>query len=195
MPLKFDSLDLIMMFIEDLLKRFKSKLFSKLGPGTKESKFLSRKFGIFISPGCEFIGIESMRFGDGVSIGTISFFAADMGKISVGANTGFNRNVHINASVGGEISIGADCLIGPNVVMRTAGHRFEDLELPIRKQGHILKDITINDNVWIGSNAVILGGVVIGEGAVIGAGAVVTKDVPPFAVVGGVPARILKYRK
>jgi galactoside O-acetyltransferase len=136
-----------------------------------------------------------MTFGDGVSIGSKSFFASDMGKICIGANTGFNRNVHINASVGGEISIGTDCLIGPNVVMRTAGHRFQNLEIPIRKQGHVIKDITINDNVWIGSNAVILGGVVIGKGAVIGAGAVVTKDVPPFAVVGGVPARILKYRK
>lgn len=195
MPLKVDSLDLIMMFIVDLLKRFNNKFFTKIGPRINERKFLARKFGVNISPGCEFIGIESITFGEGVSLGTISFFAADMGKISVGANTGFNRNVHINASVGGEISIGADCLIGPNVVMRTAGHRFDDLNIPIRKQGHICKDIIIHDDVWVGSNAVILGGVVIGNGAVIGAGAVVTKDVPPFAVVGGVPARILKYRK
>jgi galactoside O-acetyltransferase len=183
------------MLIITIFKRIRSKFTSIFGLGTKESKFLTSKFGISISPGCEFIGVDTMKFGSGVSIGTISFFASDMGKISVGANTGFNRNVHINASVGGEISIGTDCLIGPNVVMRTAGHRFQNLEIPIRKQGHVIKDITINDNVWIGSNAVILGGVVIGKGAVIGAGAVVTKDVPPFAVVGGVPARILKYRK
>ena len=56
------------------------------------------------------------------------------------------------------------------------------------------KKVIIGNDVWIGSHALILGGVKIGDGAVIGAGAVVTKDVPPYAVVGGVPARIIKYR-
>lgn len=56
------------------------------------------------------------------------------------------------------------------------------------------KNITIGNDVWIGTHSMILGGVKIGDGAVIGAGAVVTKDVPPYAVVGGVPAKIIKYR-
>ena len=56
------------------------------------------------------------------------------------------------------------------------------------------KKITIGNDVWIGTHSMILGGVKIGDGAVIGAGAVVTKDVPPYAVVGGVPAKIIKYR-
>ena len=58
----------------------------------------------------------------------------------------------------------------------------------------VQKKVIIGNDVWIGSHALILGGVKIGDGAVIGAGAVVTKDVPPYAVVGGVPARIIKYR-
>ena len=56
------------------------------------------------------------------------------------------------------------------------------------------KKVIIGNDVWIGSHAIVLGGVKIGDGAVIGAGAVVTKDVPPYAVVGGVPAKVLKYR-
>lgn len=55
-------------------------------------------------------------------------------------------------------------------------------------------DIIVNDDVWIGDSALILSGVEIGQGAVIAAGAVVTEDVPPYAVVGGVPARVIKYR-
>ena len=103
-------------------------------------------------------------------------------------------NVHINASIGGEIIIGNNCLIGPNVVMRSAGHKFDNVDVPIREQGHIIGNIHIDDDVWIGSNAVILGGVHIGKGAIIGAGAVVTKNIPSMSIAVGVPARVIKNR-
>ena len=80
------------------------------------------------------------------------------------------------------------------MVMRTANHNFELLNTPIRMQGHSIKNISIDDDVWIGANAVILGGVNIGRGAIVAAGSVVSKDVPPHTVVGGVPARTIKMR-
>ena len=117
-------------------------------------KFLASSLGLFkkqidpklkntsgelirIPEGCTILAPENITFGTDVGIGTSSFFAAEGGKITVGNNTGFNRNVHINAAVCGEIKIGNDCLIGPNVVMRTADHRFDDITKPIRLQGHI----------------------------------------------------------
>ena len=144
--------------------------------------------------GCTFISPQSIKLGEGVSIGNKSLFTADQGSIAVGRNTTFNSNVHINASVGGAIEFGESCLIGPNVVMRTAGHRFDNPGLPIRKQGHISKNIILGDDIWVGSNVVILGGVEIGKGAIIGAGAVVTKNVPPMALAVGVPAEVIKFR-
>ena len=83
---------------------------------------------------------------------------------------------------------GDGSLIGHNVVLATINH---DL-LPSQKRKNHYAPITIGSNVWIGSNAVILPGVTIGEWAVVAAGAVVTKDVPPYTVVGGTPARIIK---
>ena len=145
--------------------------------------------------GCEFSSPHAISFDGVVNIGQNSFFFADGGAISVGAGTSFNTGVHINASVGGTIQIGKDCLIGPNVVMRTAGHRFDKTDIPIRRQGHVIKDIKIDDNVWIGSNAIILGGVNIGTGAVIGAGSVVTRDVQAMAIAVGSPAKVIKFRK
>lgn len=182
------------MAIKRFFYRITNKVSSVLGPGTKEVKFLRRKFGVLILDGCVMQGADTMSFGANVSIGSISFFSAENGKITVGSKTSFNRNVHINASVCGEIKIGDNCLFGPNVVLRTADHRFENADIPIREQGHICKNITIEDDVWIGANVVVVGGVSIGQGAVVGAGAVVTKDISAFAVVGGVPARLIKYR-
>jgi len=144
--------------------------------------------------GSEFISPHTISFKGSVSVGKNSFFTAEDGSIAVGNNTAFNMNVHINASVGGAIRIGEYCLCGPNVVMRTANHRFDNPSLFIRQQGHEVEDITIEDDVWIGANAVILGGVSIGKGAVIGAGAVVTEDVPSMAVAVGVPAKVIKFR-
>jgi acetyltransferase-like isoleucine patch superfamily enzyme len=157
-------------------------------------KRLQKRNNFSIGPGCEFLAPKSILLDDFVSIGKNSFFTAEGGSIKVGRNTAFNMNVHINASVGGEIIIGNNCLIGPNVVMRTAGHRFENINALIREQGHISDNIIIEDDVWIGSNVVILGGVIIGKGSIIGAGAVVTKNIPSMGIAVGVPAKVIKHR-
>lgn len=89
---------------------------------------------------------------------------------------------------GGGIEIGDGVLIGHNVVLATINH---DL-LPQNNRKNHYAPIKIGNHVWIGSNATVLSGVTIGEWAVVAAGAVVTKDVPPYTVVGGVPAKIIK---
>jgi acetyltransferase-like isoleucine patch superfamily enzyme len=76
-----------------------------------------------------------------------------------------------------------------------AGHNFERVDIPIRKQGSLMKGIVIEDDVWIGCGCRILDGVRIGRGSVIGAGSVVNKNVPEYSVVVGVPGRVIKNRK
>lgn len=78
--------------------------------------------------------------------------------------------------------------------MRTGQHQFSDRGRPIRDQGNKYGDISVDEDVWVGANAVILSGVAIGSGAIVAAGAVVTSDVDAYAIVGGVPARVLRYR-
>lgn len=149
---------------------------------------------ISIGMGCNFISPQTMTFKDSVSIGECSYFFADGGFIDIAENTKFNTNVHINASVGGMIQIGESCLVGPNVVMRTSQHRFDDPSVHICQQGHTIRNIIIGDDVWIGSNVVVLGGVRIGSGAVVGAGAVVVRDIPSMAVAVGIPAKVIRFR-
>lgn len=137
---------------------------------------------------------ENITFGDQTSIGSNNFFSANGGAIEIGSFVSFNRNVHMNASVGGSIIVDDFCLIGPNVVMRTANHNYEDLNIPIRQQGHNTGNIYLEKNVWIGSNVIILKDVRIGEGSIIAAGSVVTKSIPPFVIAGGIPAKVIKKR-
>ena len=86
-------------------------------------------------------------------------------------------------------------MIGPNVVMRTANHNFLRTDIPMQVQGHVFGDINIEDDVWIGANCIITAGVKIADGCVIGAGSVVTKNLNKNSIVGGVPAKLIKYRK
>jgi maltose O-acetyltransferase len=113
--------------------------------------------------------------------------------ITVGSCVLINHHVEIEAT-DGEIVIGNFVLIGMHAKIINSNHIFIDWTKPICLQGKPQAKIIIEDDVWIGINAIILPRVTIGRGAVIAAGAVVTKDVEPFAVVGGVPAKLIKYR-
>ena len=111
--------------------------------------------------------------------------------LSIGDNSG----IGVNCEVNGEVSIGNDVMMGPEVVIYTSGHNHERTDIPMRLQGMSESSpVTIGNDVWIGRRAIIMPGVHIGDGCIIGAGAVVTKDVPSFSVVGGVPAKIIKSR-
>lgn len=109
---------------------------------------------------------------------------------------GDRSGVGKNAVLQGKVTIGDDVMMGPECIIYTRNHRFSELDKPMNRQGYTdIEEVIIGNNVWIGGRVIILPGVKVGEGAIIGAGAVVTKDVPPFAVVGGNPAKIIKYRK
>jgi maltose O-acetyltransferase len=114
-------------------------------------------------------------------------------RLTVGRHVSIGRFCSLNC-VGG-LTWGDNVRIGPSVMITTLVHKYADAEIPVCRQGADLRRVTIGSDVWIGGNVSILPGVSIGDAAVIGAGAVVTRDVPSFAVVGGVPARILKWRK
>ncbi len=95
---------------------------------------------------------------------------------------------------GDSITIGQDCLISSHVAIYANNHCFDDINRPIRTQGNRYQGIVIEDDCWLGTGVKILDGVTVGRGSVIAAGAVITKTVPPYAVMVGVPARVLRYR-
>lgn len=121
-----------------------------------------------------------------------NFFYHTGKNIEIGDNVFINRNVELIAK-GSKLVIKNDVLIGQNVVITTANHGFET-KIPIRLQKMKSKKIIINDDVWIGANVVILPGVTLAKGSIIGAEAIVTKDVKTYSIVGGVPAKLIKYR-
>ena len=101
----------------------------------------------------------------------------------------------LNCMIPYDLKVGKDVMMGPSVIIVGENHNFSDLELPMRLQGYTrFPPVRIEDDVWIGARAIILPGLTIGKGAIIGAGAVITKDVPPYAICVGNPARIIKYR-
>ena len=95
-----------------------------------------------------------------------------------------------------DLKVGRDVMMGPQVIILGDSHRFADLDVPMRLQGAIQHpSVRIGDDVWIGARVIVLPGVAIGQGAIIGAGSIVTKDVPPFAICAGNPARVIRFRK
>jgi len=108
---------------------------------------------------------------------------------------GENSSIAANAWIGNDTRIGNDVMMAPQVVVLSNSHNFDRTDISMRAQGASPpRPVTIGDDVWIGTRVIILPGVTVGSHAILGAGAVVTKDVPDWAIVGGNPARVIRYR-
>lgn len=142
---------------------------------------------------------EGVQIGNNVSIlsNTIIECTGVIRSIGIGLVIGNNVGIAQNCfiQVRGRVTIGNDVIIGPGVSIFSENHNFEDPELPVRLQGEVRKGVTIEDGVWIGTKSIILDGVRVGCNSIVAAGSIVTRDVPRYSVVGGVPARVLKERK
>lgn len=111
-----------------------------------------------------------------------------MGPVTIGDRTLIGMN---NVLIG-PLRIGNDVILAQNIVLSGLNHGYQDVGTPIRDQPCTTAEIVVEDEVWIGANSVITAGVRIGRHAVVAGGSVVTKDVPPYTIVGGNPARPLK---
>ena len=145
------------------------------------------------APHLSISGMRNIGLGSAVRLGRGCILCASCGKLRIGDFSALSPNVDVGAD-NGEILLGRQVAVGPGTVIRAANHCFARCDVPIMAQGHTPGRVIIDDDVWIGANCVITPGVHIGRGAVVGAGAVVTRDVPPFSIVGGVPARLIGWR-
>lgn len=126
--------------------------------------------------------------GKNVNIEKGAQFAWDL---SLGDNSG----VGVNSLISSCVTIGNDVMMGPECMIFTSNHGVSDINTPMWKQKSTEpKPVVIEDDVWIGARVIILPGVHVGKGSVIGAGSVVTKDVAPYSIVGGNPAKLIKMR-
>ena len=114
-----------------------------------------------------------------------------VGDVIIGDNT----RIGLHSTVIGPVEIGSNVNLAQGIVVTALNHNFTDCTKRIDEQGVSTAKVTIGNDVWIGANATVLPGVTIGNHSVVAAGAVVTKDVPPYSLVGGVPAKILKKLK
>lgn len=107
-----------------------------------------------------------------------------------------NSGIGEHSEIYGDVTIGKNVMMGTNCIIYSRNHRFDRTDIPMNEQGFSeVKPVIIGDDVWIGGRVTILPGVHVGHGSIIGAGAVVTKDVPEYAIVGGNPAKVIRYRK
>lgn len=114
-----------------------------------------------------------------------------VGDVLIGDHT----RIGIHNTIIGPVTIGNHVNLAQGITVTALNHNFSDLNKRIDEQGISTQPVTISDDVWIGANAVILPGVTIGQHAVVAAGAVVTKDVPPYSIVAGIPAKVIKSLK
>lgn len=151
---------------------------------------------------CEIQGLskEGIRFGDDVTVGSYAmirpsgYYGREIGNgLKVGNGSNIGPYNYIGAS--GGIVIGDEVMMGPRVSLYAENHQFGETDVSMHRQGCIRKGIVIEDDCWLGGNCIILDGVTVGEGSIVAAGAVVTKNVPPYSIVAGNPARVIRSRR
>lgn len=159
----------------------------------------TRHRGVTLAPDCKVHPEARINpRGCELSIGarsTIAPGAIVQGHVTIGEDSSVQAQSIIVGGKGGHIRIGNCVRIAPQVMMIAANHNFDRTDIPIHKQGCTSEPITIEDDVWIAGKVMITAGVTIGTGCVVGAGSVVTKDLPPWSVAVGVPARVIRSRR
>jgi acetyltransferase-like isoleucine patch superfamily enzyme len=134
-----------------------------------------------------------LRMGRFSWIGHGSKIRVHEGEVSIGAKTVMGQECTISAYQ--HVSIGRECIIADRVMLIDFDHGVVEVERPIRLQGIYKRDVRVANNVWIGYGACLLRGVTVGDNCIVGTNSVVTKDVPDNAVVGGVPASVIRTRE
>ncbi|MDZ8188073.1 MAG: DapH/DapD/GlmU-related protein [Nostoc sp. ChiSLP02] len=190
---------------------------SKLRNLVYRSIFAQIGSSVYIQNGVEFHRTSCIEIGSGVYIFKgvrLDAKGHKNNRIHLGNRVAIERYVDIGCLEDTYIHIDEDTFIGPNVCIEGPGnirigkhcmiaahsgiyannHNFVDIMQPMKYQGVSRKGIAIEDNCWLGHGVTVLDGVTIGEGSVIGAGAVVNKDIPPFSIAVGIPARVIKNR-
>jgi acetyltransferase-like isoleucine patch superfamily enzyme len=181
------------MMIREIYLRFKFWFVTdRLGPDIPATHW--RLY--FNSTMRDFCKKKFRHFGKGAEIRP-GAYAIACSKISIGSRVIIRPGTMLfadpRAGEGGTISIEDDVLLGSAVHIYVNNHYFLDSSLPIIDQGHSPpRSVSVETGAWIGAGAIILPGVSIGRNSVIGAGAIVTKDIPPFSVAVGNPARVIK---
>lgn len=132
---------------------------------------------------------NKFNLGNATTIEDFSAINNGVGDVHIGDRT----RIGLSNTIIGPVNIGNDVRLAQNVVLSGLNHNYESVDSPIHAQGVSTKPIVIEDETWIGANVVIVPGVTVGKHAVVAAGSVVTKNVPPYSVVAGNPARVLKH--
>lgn len=135
--------------------------------------------------------INNFQLGDKSCIEEYTVVDNGVGDVMIGKES----LIGLRCTIIGPVQIGNHVIIAQNVVLSGLNHRYDNLSIPIHQQEVVTKKIIIEDEVWIAANSVITAGVRIGKHAVVAGGSIVTKDVPPYTVVAGNPARIIKNIK
>lgn len=193
-----------------------------LSPGMKLRNFVYRSIflqigtSVQIEPNVNFTKPYLIKLGNKIYIRSGANLEAvgENSRLSIGNEIKLDRGVDIRSHDGGgnieigdrtrigpytclsgrNIKIGKDCLIASHVGIYASNHIFADCNLEINKQERSYQGIKIEDDCWLGSGVRVVDGVTIGKGSVIGAGAVVTKDIPPYSIAVGVPAKVISKR-
>ena len=153
-----------------------------------------------IDRGCyiDALSLKGISFGNNVSIGKYTTIECtgtlkSLGKgLKVGSRVGLGT--HGVFGCAGGIERGDDTIFGNYVSLHSENHNFQDRNIPIRLQGVKRKGIIIGKDCWIGAKVTILDGTVIGDGCIVAAGAVVRGYIPPYSIIGGIPAKVIKSR-
>lgn len=155
-----------------------------------------------LEEGCEIVGLSKrgVVFGRRCTVGrfaTIRPTNVLVDEPGEGLRVGDHSNIGAYAYIGcsGYIEVGNNVMMGPRVTLLAENHLIGRVDVPMIRQGVERKILSIADDCWLGAGCIVMAGVQIGRGAVVAAGAVVTRDVPPYSVVAGVPARVIRSRQ